>query len=137
MEASSEISQGIIQYFEKKPEALTVFLYGSWARERQTIQSDVDVAVFFAREAIPNWEAQLRIKADLENLLNKTVDLIVLNKASPILKHQVFRYGKRLLQRDTKSFNRFWVQSLNEYDDLKRIRAPIERALASGDSQHG
>jgi len=55
-----------------------------------------------------------------------------LDDASPILRMQVLKYGIRVYTRDVRRVNEFFVRTINEYDDLKRVRKPIEDNILKG-----
>ena len=100
--------------------ALAVYLFGSRAREASGPQSDVDLALLYPElptsrtlDSLP-----LLLKGDLEELLGITIDVVVLNTASPDLCHRVFRDGIVLLDRDRRFRLRFEVKKRNEYLDF-------------------
>ena len=100
--------------------ALAVYLFGSRAQEASGPQSDVDLALLYPElptsrtlDSLP-----LLLKGDLEELLGTTVDVLVLNAASPDLCHRVFRDGILLLDRDRRFRLRFEVKRRNEYLDF-------------------
>lgn len=55
-------------------------------------------------------------------------DLVLLERADPVLRRQVFERGRPLLVRDAERVNDFRVRSWMEYLDLAPIR---ERILAA------
>jgi uncharacterized protein len=65
-------------------------------------------------------------------LLSRETDIVVLITASPIIRMQVLRKGKILLKRDRRAYSRFFVRTVKEYDDLKRVRAVIEKIIMHG-----
>jgi hypothetical protein len=66
---------------------------------------------------------------ELSRRLGSDVDLVNLGDASPILRMQVLRKGILLLNRRPRLVNEFFVQTHNEYFDLKQSRKPIEDSL--------
>lgn len=106
-----------------------VYLFGSVAAGRDHARSDVDVAVLYRDGYVPDGWARLELIADLSLRLGREVDVAVLNDASPILGMQVLRNGRRLMTFDERRVNRFFVDTVNQYADLKIVRRPIERAL--------
>jgi len=54
---------------------------------------------------------------------------VILNDASPIVAMEVLRAHRPLAVRDPEALESFTVRTVLMYDDLKRIRAPIEQAL--------
>jgi uncharacterized protein len=105
-----------------------VILFGSQARGRAVGTSDYDLAVLFERPG-PDAARTREIGAELESDLEKDVDLVVLNDASPIVAMQVLKEGRLLDCRDREALETFTVRTLGSYFDLKATRAPIERRL--------
>ncbi len=67
----------------------------------------MDIAVYFCPEGDVEWEvfdkrytAENTISLDLERLLKKEVDLIVLNRARAVLADEVLRKGKPIMIKD-------------------------------------
>jgi uncharacterized protein len=76
------------EYFEKKEEVLMAFLFGSWAKNREGLESDVDVGVYFKPKVeVLEWqsdsyyEAEKKIWIEVEKITDKEIDLLVLNRA--------------------------------------------------------
>jgi len=69
---------------------------------------------------------RFNLEGALERALERQVEVVVLNNASPDLVHRVLRDGRLLVDRDPSSRIRFEVKSRNEYFDmlplLKRYR---------------
>lgn len=113
---------------EERHHPLAVLLFGSHASDQQNPRSDVDLGVLLGDRA-PDAFALAKTRTDLEEVLGQTVDLVVLDAASPILRMEALRRHRVLVNRDPESFEAFVVRTLGEYFDLKRVREPIERAL--------
>ncbi|MEX2410851.1 MAG: hypothetical protein WD607_05665, partial [Candidatus Paceibacterota bacterium] len=64
--------------------------------------------------------------------LQKETDLVVLNDNSPIICMQVLQKGEKIVEGDRRSVNEFMVRTMNEYDDLKRVRSVIEKKISRG-----
>ncbi|MBI2335498.1 MAG: nucleotidyltransferase domain-containing protein [Deltaproteobacteria bacterium] len=126
------IKNEITNFFKKLPGALAVVLFGSQAKDQSTLNSDIDLAVFFDPHQLPTFDQFMDQKEALSTQLQTPVDLINLNKANPILKHQIFTQGTLLLNQKPSYLTEFASRSLVEYEDLKRIRAPIEKAILKG-----
>ena len=56
----------------------------------------------------------------------------MLNDASPVLKMQVLKKGLLLYARNKKQLHQFFVETVNQYDDLKRIRKNCEDSILRG-----
>ena len=77
------------RYFATRQEVAFAFIYGSHAKGTGTKRSDVDIAVYFhPRRRHPVefeeevfYAAENEIWGDLERIVNKEVELLVLNRA--------------------------------------------------------
>ena len=94
-------------YFEGRKDIAFAFLFGSAARGKIREEGDIDIAVYFWPEKEVEWEAfgktykgERRIALDLERLLKKEVDLIVLNRARAILADEIVRRGEPIVIKD-------------------------------------
>jgi predicted nucleotidyltransferase len=110
-------------YFSQRGrDAVSVYLFGSEARGTAGLTSDVDVAVLYSRTPPGSLDApNLVLEGDLERLLGRPVQVIVLNSAPPDLTHRVLRDGRLLFEGDRSARIAFEVKSRNEYFDLLPI----------------
>jgi uncharacterized protein len=122
----------IIEFFSTEPDINAVYLFGSELSRTTHMESDVDIAILFHDGYLPDIDRVLDIQDKLTSLLSRETDIVILNNASPIIRMQVFRKGKKLLERDHRAYSRFFVRTINEYDDLKRVRTVIEKKIKRG-----
>jgi uncharacterized protein len=120
-----------IALLEERFHPIAIVLFGSRASGRQRDESDFDLAILAGGSHVDAL-AVASARTDLEDVLRKSADLVVLDDASPILAMEVLRNHRTLRLRDEEAFERFVVRTLGAYFDLKRVREPIERALLSG-----
>lgn len=112
-------------------DVILAFLFGSFAKGNVTSSSDVDIAILFNQH--PDFYAISNMSQKLSKMLiNKHVDIVPLNNASPIIKMQVLKNGIILVNKDSKSYNEFFVSTIIEYDDLKQLRKEIEENILRG-----
>lgn len=106
-----------------------LWLFGSEAQGVARPDSDVDLAGLFDRSLDPLelFEAA----GDLQEIFGRPVDLVDLDRTSPILAMQVLRYGRLLTDRDPKRRVAFFVRALSLYEDLKILRREVDRAVAA------
>jgi len=69
---------------------------------------------------------------ELSSILGREVDLVALNQSSPVFKMQILKNGILIYSRNKKYYHQFFVDTLNQYDDLKRIRKPCEENILKG-----
>ena len=98
-----EIKENLTNFFLKREEVLLTYLFGSSLRGKRGEKTDIDIAIFidpglfnlldktqpFGYEAEMISELILLLKHNL-------VDLVILNKATPLLAYQVIHNGMLL-----------------------------------------
>jgi predicted nucleotidyltransferase len=116
-------------FVSKTSEVACAYLFGSAARGELRRDSDIDVAVLFEKApALALDGPPSRLAGDLERLLGRSVDLIVLNSAPVDLIHRVLRDGRLLCEHNPSRRVAFEVDARNQYFDLlphlRRYREP-------------
>ncbi len=129
---SSNLEKSIHAYFNGVKGVISAYLFGSQAKKLATASSDVDIAIHFKPDSVPDFRTLMTLKQKLSEKLHRNVDLVVMNQANPILKHQIFQYGKKIFDKSYRDSSNFFVKSMFEYDDIKKVRAPIEKAILKG-----
>jgi predicted nucleotidyltransferase len=97
-------------------------VFGSTARGRRRKDSDIDIGVLLD-EGRPDIAQALEV--DLARALGRTVDLIVLNTAPPLLRFEVAREGEVLVARDEYEWTDFKARAMVDWWDW----APTARRL--------
>lgn len=126
------IEDKLIGYFAENEDIAAVWLFGSVVSGTTHHESDVDLAFLFRRKSVPDRDHLLQIQDNLTSLLKKETDVVVLNQASPIIRMQVLRKGKKILEKDRRAAMDFFVRTVQEYDDLKMVRSVIEKKITRG-----
>lgn len=110
---------------------VSALLFGSQATGKAGSLSDIDVAVWLDPE-LEDRERSTRqlalIGAASKATATDEVQVVVLNDATPLLRHRVLRDGVRLVDRDPRTRIRLEVAALLEYLDT----APLRATLAAG-----
>jgi uncharacterized protein len=116
-----------------RTEVLDAYLFGSHAEQRDRGHSDVDVAVFVDEERFEpgpfGYEAELTAHL-MSALGTNDVDVVVLNRATPLLYHRVLRGGERLLSRDLRATTTREGRALSRYCDFVPHLAKVDQMLA-------
>jgi predicted nucleotidyltransferase len=110
-----------------------LWIFGSQATGRATPASDLDLAALFRRRPAPLDLASA--EEALALALGCDVDLVDLDRASPALAMQVLKHGRLVLDADPTLRVRFLTTLPSRYEDLRRVRAPIERSVS--ERMHG
>ena len=116
---SSLSFEDLHRVFEKYERIMLVYLFGSLARGQETSLSDVDIAVLL--EELPDdlLGFTLNLIDELSVILGDRVDLVFLNEAPPLLRHQVIKHGRVIYQRSEEERVGFEVKSERECLDLR------------------
>ena len=107
-------------------------LIGSQARGNPGPLSDVDVAVWHEPGLGPSQRLSLQLglaSAAGQALGSNEVDIVMLNRAPPLLRQRAIRDAVRLVERDPKRRVRFEANALLEFLDTKPLRAEASRGL--------
>jgi predicted nucleotidyltransferase len=107
-----EVLELLKGYFEKRDDVAFAFLFGSVVRNKiRKEEGDIDVGVYFFPKEGVEWErfgkrykGEVRIGLDLERILKKEVDLVVLNRARAILADEIVRRGEPIVIKDIGLF---------------------------------
>jgi predicted nucleotidyltransferase len=112
---------------------LEAYLFGSRARGDARALSDADVAVYV--DQVRARSAGFGFDAELAELLSAacglTVDVVILNRAPPLLYHRVLREGVRVLARDLRATTTREGRALSRYCDYVPQLAKIRRVWAA------
>ena len=65
----------IAEYFKTQP-ITKAWLFGSWARDEQTRDSDIDLLVVYDKNARVSLLKHAAMICDLEEILNRPVDIV-------------------------------------------------------------
>lgn len=103
--------------FMKNKKIVFVYVFGSFVSKGT--YNDIDFAIYLSDGEIDTFE-YLDLKRELMDISSKEIDIVILNEVSPIIKHEVFRYGIRLFSRNDEIESNFVVHSLFEYEDMKK-----------------
>jgi predicted nucleotidyltransferase len=122
------IKSKIIEYFNDKTPIL-IYLFGSYAKELATEESDIDIAILLEKK-IDKFKLY-EYKIDLVDLLGKEIDLIDLNDANIILKFQVVDSGLNIYNRKPIEHYLYKYRIIANYhqyrDDVKIVKESIKK----------
>lgn len=91
--------QVLSAYLNKQPDVVLAYLFGSYARGQERPHSDLDIALLLDeqnRTSFELLERRLDLAVQAEELLEKEVDVVLLNRASLLLQGEVLGEGRLL-----------------------------------------
>ena len=104
-----------------RDEVLEAYLFGSRASGGAQAHSDMDIAVFVTERALRRqdygYAAQLTTHL-MAALGSNEIDVVVLNRAPPLLYHRVLRDGRRILSRNLRATTTREGYALSRYCDF-------------------
>ncbi|MFQ5865383.1 MAG: nucleotidyltransferase domain-containing protein [bacterium] len=123
-----EVIKSLRAFFEKRDEIILAYLFGSVAEKRQNKLSDLDVAVLVEPKRLEELDKepfgyQAAVMTDLMGLFHTNdVDVVILNNATPLLAHEVVKYGIVVFCRDEDKNVEYEVRTRHRYLDTKPLR---------------
>jgi len=115
----------LTQYLKQRTDIAFAFLFGSQANGAATIRSDVDIAVyFFPNQRHPiefesdlTYEGESALWADVEDIVKKEVDMVVLNRVPATVAAAALR-GQALIIKEQGLYLDFMSAVTDEADSF-------------------
>ena len=121
-----EILEKLKKYFTERDDVLMAFLFGSQSKGLARSESDIDIAIYLKTqngemdfESENNFESEDKIWLDLEKLLSKRVDLVVLNRAPAEVAFAAMNNGKEILVKDFNLRTKFILLASSVAEDMR------------------
>jgi len=119
-----DLLESLRQRAASNPELRLVVLFGSTARGKATRRSDVDLGV----SVEPDTSAvRRRVQMELERAAGRSLDIVFLDGAPPLLRFEIAKDGILLFQRQDDLWRRFKERALIDWWDW----APSERIITA------
>lgn len=97
-----------------------VYVFGSYAKGNNNKNSDLDIAMLMEEV---DFNDKLSLIGDLTDIFKRNdIDLVILNSANSVLKHQIIKYGKLIYMKSEDIKVKFEVKVLKEYMDMEPFR---------------
>lgn len=128
------------EYFEKRDDIAFAYLFGSAANGKIRKEGDIDIAIYFLPDNNEvEWEMhgkdfpeEARIGLELERLLNKDIDLVILNRARPIIADEILRKGTMISNKDVGIFLEFLCIVTDEAEYMREFINDYYHEVKSG-----
>lgn len=119
----------------RKFECDVIILFGSYARNTQNEESDIDIAIKSNRKISKKEIFEMRL--ELEETIKNDIDLINLDNINDDFKYEILMNGKTLYCKDQLKFELYKLAMCQEYFDLNESRQSIIERIKNGGKIYG
>ncbi len=106
-------------YLESVEGLIAGWIFGSYGTPYQTPLSDLDLALLFHRDRVPNLSRQGQLYLDIPEILHEEdVSITILNRAPVLFQLRVLETGRRLLCRDPIALADFTEEVISHHADF-------------------
>jgi len=123
--AAMAVLETLRSALDSMPSVGLAVVFGSEARGTAGPSSDIDVGVLLDRDADPD-----RLAVTLERLLHRTVHLVLLDAAPPLLRSEISRSGKVLVERRPYAWADFRARAMIDWWDWAPTARMMQRTVA-------
>jgi len=116
------------EYFTEKPHIAMAFIFGSCAKGHETIESDIDIAVYFYPETSEleweetvSYEGEDEIWNEVEKITRIKTDMVVLNRAPSTLAYSILQEGFPIIIKDHSLHLRFYLLISAAAEDFRNL----------------
>lgn len=114
--SSFDIKKEIISALSDFPELSLAIVYGSFAKERQTAASDVDIAV--AGPQVLSAERRVEIALRISKRVKREVDLVDLRRTHGVILKEILKQGTVLIKKDNLLYAQILKRFLFDQEDF-------------------
>src|SRR3989344_4183933 len=118
----------IHDYLKDREEVAFAFLFGSAARGEMHSESDIDIGIYFVPEvdeleyeSAREYQNEDQIWNDLERIVSRKTDMVVLNRAPIGLLYSVLQNGQKIFVRDERMLRRLWLMACSAAEDFREF----------------
>ena len=109
---------------------VAIYVFGSMARGTARRRSDLDLAAM-VRGSLQGME-RVEMETALSNLLHRDVDLVVFGQATPLLQHQILKYGRLVYEADVRERVRQEIVARRHYLDGEFLYKKLRKSKIHG-----
>jgi predicted nucleotidyltransferase len=124
----------LVRYLEELDGLVAAWIYGSYGTPYQTPLSDLDLAMLFRQDRVPDLACEGQLYLDLAELLHEDdLSILVLNRAPILFQFRVLETGRQLVCRDPLALADFVELVISRHADFivdhERFIEEYDRAL--------
>lgn len=117
-----------IRELAQKYQLKLVLIFGSQITARLTRESDIDIAVL--AEKTFDLQDEINLNYELTRIFqNEHLDLTDLKKAPPLLMKEIIDHCQILYQKESTTFDNFYVYALQRYQEAKPLYQIHQQAI--------
>lgn len=106
----------LLNFLKNCEDINTVYIFGSHGTDYEKNDSDIDLGILFNSE--PGILKKMNLEAEIEEIIEREVDIVSLNKCNILLKYRVISEGEKLFDRDEIMTADFMEDVLKNYFDF-------------------
>jgi predicted nucleotidyltransferase len=130
------LTQKITNYFKTRTEVVAIYLFGSYAINKERPFSDLDIGIIFDDDKLENSEMLCTTyQSGLARLTRRDIDLVVMNVAGEGLLKQIFKNGKCILVKNDKKLSLFKMISYSKIADFKYHYTKMQKSFIKSITQ--
>lgn len=130
-----EMKKQIIGLLKLKFDCEVIVLFGSYVRNTQREDSDIDIAIK-SKRAISKIDI-FDMTQDLERITKKDIDLVDLNQITDVFRYEILMNGETLYCEDDVQFDLYKLDMFREYLELNESRKYIVNRVKEGGTIYG
>jgi len=125
------IEKKLIDYLSTKKEIQAAYLYGSVAKGDVWNESDIDIAILTSPLKTRKETLHLRLTyiKELQDLLAKEVDVVLLRECGELLSEEIIRRGKLILEADKNAHREFLAHRIIQCVDFKFLEKKAQKGM--------
>lgn len=112
---------------------IAAYLFGSAAKSTDKPNSDIDIAVLLDEDRSEAFQV-LSFITKMEKAIGRRLDVVVLNRAGEVLKHEVRRFGIIIFERDAAQRKQFELIGRKLYEDFLYLHRRHSRSVLYGEA---
>jgi predicted nucleotidyltransferase len=107
------------RYLEGVEGLIAAWIYGSYGTSYQTPLSDLDLALLFRWDSVPDLDRHIQLYVDIPEILHEEdVSITILNRSPVLFQFRVLETGRRIVCRDPIGLADFTEQVISRHADF-------------------
>ena len=122
----SKLEENIRIYFSDRKEVIAVYLFGSYAKGKERLLSDIDVGILLDKNDQDFLKEKKDYVVELGRALRKNIHPVILNLAGEELLKQIFSKGKCILINDSRKLALYRMVMFSRIAEFAYYRSQMQ-----------